>query len=122
MAYEAFTRTSVRISEPALTFTATGRIVLNAAATRVILEAGIKSVLLLWDKDNKKIALKATTKTDKNGFAISTTRGYSGSLRAKSFLSHIGWSPTQRQTLTAVWNQKERMLEVALPPPRGRLI
>jgi hypothetical protein len=115
MAYERFTRTAIRVVEPAMSFAPAGRIVLNAAATRIISEAGIRAVLLLWDRENRKIAFKATTRADRDGFAISKA-GSSGGLRAKSFLSHIGWIPTERQTLIAVWNQKERMFEVSLPP------
>lgn len=87
-----------------------------AAATRVLFEAGVKAVLLLWDKANSKIALKATAKGDKNGFAVSFTDKHSGSIRAKSFVVHIGWTGTSREMLPAAWNEKEKMLEAAVPP------
>jgi uncharacterized protein YjiK len=120
MAYEMFARTSIRMIEPALTFTPEGRIVLNAASTRIMIEAGIKTVLLLSDKDKNKIALKGASANDKNGYALTVTAKHSSSVRAKSFLSHIGWRPQERHTLAAVWNQGARMLEVSLPSHRDR--
>jgi hypothetical protein len=116
MAYEVFERSGTRVEQLALSLVPDGRIALNAAAVRVVAKAGVTSVLLLWDKANNKFALKAATKGDKNSYALSIARGsYSGSLRAKSFLSHIGWSVSKRTMLLATWNDVDKMLEVTLP-------
>lgn len=116
MAYEVFKRTGARVEEPSLSLVPDGRIALNAAAVRVLVEAGVKSVLLLWDKVNNKLALKAAARGDKNTYAVSIVRDkYSGSLRAKAFLNHIGWSAPKRTMLPATWNEKEKMFEVMLP-------
>jgi len=72
--------------------------------------------LLLWDKTNNKVALKAAAKGDKNAYAVSIVKdSHSGSLRAKSFLDHIGWSAPKRTMLPATWNEKEKMFEITLP-------
>ena len=116
MAYEVFRRTGVRVEEPALSLVPDGRIALNAAAVRVLNGAGVKSVLLLWDKTSHRVALKAASKGDKNAYAVSIVRdSHSGSLRAKAFLAHIGWSAPKRTMLPAVWNEKEKMFEIILP-------
>jgi len=116
MAYEVFKRTAVRVEEPSLSLVPDGRIALNAAAVRILTEAGVKSVLLLWDKANNKVALKAAAKSDKNSYAVSIVRdSHSGSLRAKSFLGHIGWSAPKRTMLPATWNEKDKMFEITLP-------
>jgi hypothetical protein len=116
MPYEVFQRTTVRVEEPTLSLTPEGRIGLNSAAARIFAEAGIKTVLLLWDKVSNKCALKAAPKTDKNAYAVSVAQNKrGGSLTAKSFLSHIGWGAPHRETLAAVWNEKEKILEVTLP-------
>ena len=117
MAYEVFQRTGFRVDEPMLSINPDGRIVPNAAAMRILSEAGIKSALLLWDKAYKKMAIKAVSKGDRNAYAVSfDSRKYSGSLRAKSFLGYIGWSASGRVMLPATWNAKEKMLEITLPP------
>jgi hypothetical protein len=121
MSYEVFRRTNVRASEPALSLVPDGRIALNAAAVRKLADAGVKSVLLLWDQDKRKIALKAAAKGDKNAYAVSVVRGtYSGSLRAMSFLNHIGWRVPKRTLLPATWDEKERMFEITLPSQRAQ--
>jgi len=116
MAYEIFERSGARVEQPTLSLVPDGRIALNAAAVRIVAKAGIKMVLLLWDKTNNKFALKAASKGDKNAYAVSIVPGSSsGSLRAKSFLSHIGWSASRRTMLSATWNDVDKMLEVTLP-------
>ncbi len=90
--------------------------VINAAAARLLIEAGVKSVLLLWDKANHKMAVKAAQKGDKNAYAVSLSPDkYSGSLRAKAFVAHIGWRAPRREMLLATWNAKEKMFELTLP-------
>ena len=92
-----------------------GRVALNSTATRYLSEAGGKAVILLWDKANRKMAMKIAPKGDKSAFAVSLAPDkHSGSLRAKSFLLHIGWNALKRERLPE-WNAKERMLEVSIP-------
>jgi hypothetical protein len=92
-----------------------GRIAINAAAVRIFKEARISSVLLLWDEKNHRMALKAAQKNDKNAYAVSFSEGRSASIRAKSFVAHIRWKARNRERLSASWNEKELLLEVALP-------
>ncbi len=116
MAYEVFKRTGARVEEPTLSITPKGNIVFNAAATRVLGAAGVKAALLLWDKNTNKFAIKATSKGDRNAYAVTITPGHSsGSLRAMSFLNYVGWGAKHRESLPATWNEKERMLETILP-------
>jgi hypothetical protein len=116
MAYEVYKRTSIRVEEPTVSITPYGRIYLNAAAVRVLKSQGVKSVLLLWDDANKKVALKAAAARHRDAYTVSIVPdAHSGSLKAKSFLSFIGWHAQERTTLRATWNDKEKMLEVSLP-------
>lgn len=115
MAYEVFLRTTFKVGEPTLTL-AGGKIRFNSAAARIFTEAGIRSVLLLWDRANSKFALKAALKGDINAYKVSITPDRSGgTLTAKSFLSHIGWNAPRRVMLPAAWNKKEKILEISLP-------
>jgi hypothetical protein len=116
MAYEVFIRTGVRVEEPTLSLVPGGRLALNAAACRLLVAAGVRHVLLLWDSTNNKLALKAAPKADKNAYAVSIVADkHAGSLRAKSFLDHIGWNASRREMLSAVWNKEQKMLEVTVP-------
>src|SRR5262249_29984781 len=119
MAYEIFKRTATRVETPTLAITTDGRLAINAAGIRILLAEGIGWVLLLWDETNKRMALKAAPRGDKNAYTVSIRPDKrAGSLRAKSFLSHIGWSATRREIFPAGWDEKEKMLEVALPAAR----
>jgi hypothetical protein len=116
MAYEVFKRTGARVETPTLSIVPGGRIAINAAATRIVLEAGIKRVLLLWDQTNHRVAIKAAKRGDENAYAVSVAPGsHSGSLRAKAFLSYIGWKGRKREMIPTAWNEKERMFEATLP-------
>lgn len=116
MAYEVFKRTGVRVETPTVSIKPDGRVAINSAAVRILVRAGIKSVLLLWDKSNYKMAIKAAQKGDKNAYAVSIAPdSHAGTLRAKSFLNYIGWCARQRQALHAVWVEEEKMFEITLP-------
>lgn len=116
MGYEVFKRTGARVETPTLSITPDGRIVPNAAAARVLKGAGARHVLLLWDRANHRLALKAAQRTNKNAFSVSLAPdGRSGGVRARSLLRYIGWNAPQRETLSAIWNEGEKMLEIELP-------
>jgi hypothetical protein len=116
MAYEVFRRTGARVETPTLSVVPDGRIVMNAATVRIVKERRITSVLLLWDTTNHRLALKAAQRGDKNSYAVSVAASsHSGSLRAKTFLTHIGWKSLKREKIPTEWNEKERMFEATLP-------
>jgi hypothetical protein len=103
------------VDEPSFSFGPSGAIRVNAAASRVLLSAGIKAVLLLWDKSLRKVAVKAAPKVNKNAYAVSFSGAHSCTIRAKAFLGFIGWDAPDRRTLPANWNEKEKMFEITLP-------
>jgi hypothetical protein len=116
MPYEMYKRTGSRVGSPAISVVPDGRIALNSAAARVFHDAGVKAVVLFWDKAAYRIAFKGAAKGDKNSYAVSIAPNlHSGSLRAKSFMAYVGWAATAREMLPAQWNEKEAMLEVAIP-------
>jgi hypothetical protein len=116
VAYEMFENKSVRVDTPALSITPGGRIAINAAAGRLLMEAGIKTVVIFWDRAKHRMAIKAAPRGERNSFAVTFTRGqHSATFAAKSFLRHIGWSATKRETLDTTWNDAEKMFEATLP-------
>jgi hypothetical protein len=116
VAYELFERSAVRVDTPTLSIGPSGRIALNAAASRLLAEVGIKTVVILWDKARNRMAIKTAPKGEKSVFTVTFTGRSSASLRAKSFLDHIGWKAPKREALATTWNAAEKMFEVALPP------
>jgi hypothetical protein len=117
LAYEVFKRTSVRVDTPALSIVPGGRVAINSAACRLLLEAGVKTVVVLWDRTAHKMAVKAAPKGERNSFTVTfASDHHAGSFAAKSFLSHIGWNAPKRERLPTTWNAAEKMFEATLPP------
>ncbi len=116
MAYEVFQRSAVRVSTPSLAVSPLGLIAFNAAACRLLIEAGVKSVVILWDRSKCRIAVKAAPRGERNSFTVTINGGsHSGGVRAKSFFRHIGWVAPKRVPLATTWNAAERMFEATLP-------
>jgi hypothetical protein len=115
MAYETFARPVTRTDNPTLSVLPDGRITLNAASSRLFQGAGIKVVTILWDRSRCGIALRTAAKGDPNAYSIAFSRGRSASISAKAFLSYIGWSARQRQTVPANWDLEHGMLEAEIP-------
>jgi hypothetical protein len=115
VAYEVFERGVIRVEEPVVSILPDGRLTLNAAATRAVEKAGVKTVRILWDKLKYGIALQASDKGDKNSYSIAFSRGRSASVSLKAFLTSIGWSANRRQSVPARWDSSRRMLEAELP-------
>jgi hypothetical protein len=115
MAYDKFRRTGARVDSPAFSIVNDGRIALNSAAARILSDAGIGKVVLLWDADNQKMAMKAAAKGDKDAFSVSiATNKHSASMRAKMFIvGLVGWT-AERETVPATWDPKEKMFEAEL--------
>ena len=115
MAYSVFERQAYRTESPTLVLDPTGRIVINAAGCRLLNEADVKWVALLWDQKANRIAIKAVPKSDKNAFAVSYRKTMIwASVSATSFLRHIGWQGKGREHYAATWTQATRMLEATL--------
>lgn len=116
MAYETFERRAVRVENPALSVRPEGRIAFNAAASRLLENAGVRTVRILWDKATCGLALQAAPKGDRNSYSIAFSRSRSATLTAKQFLQYIGWSSAIRQTVPANWDEQRKMMEAKLPP------
>jgi hypothetical protein len=116
MAYETFERKTVRVEDPALTMRPEGRIAFNAAASRLLENAGVRTVRILWDKTTCGLAVQATPKGDSNSYSVAFSRSRSATVTAKLFFQYIGWSSGTRQAIPATWDEQRKMMEAKLPP------
>jgi hypothetical protein len=117
MPYEIFSRKAPRIISPAISIHPTGRIYLNQGASSYLLKGAAKQVLLLWDKEHLRLALKPLNKKDNRAYRIAYShKGSGASVTAKGFLEWIGYnSEPGTLTLNAEWNESEGMFEVEVP-------
>jgi len=95
------------------------RMTLNVTAMRILHDAKIDAVALLWDKENYRIALRAVPADDPLAFRISPGRkNFQGNVSAAGFLRYIGFHIDPAAVrLRVSWNPAKRMLE-AEPLPR----
>ncbi len=115
MSYEVFTRKVVRTGAPAISINRMGRVGLNQSATEILKKHGIEFLLLLYDKDKLKMAIKATSKTDSRAYRPSfSKKGGGASFSAKTFFAHIKYETLATQSFTAEWNSSEKMFEIEL--------
>jgi hypothetical protein len=116
MSYEVFNR-KIRIVTPAITLHTSGRIYLNQGASSHLLSNAAKRVLLLWDKEHLKLAIKPLNKKDNRAYSIAYShKGSGATLTAKGFFEWIGYdSEPGTLTLSAEWNVSEGMFEVKIP-------
>jgi hypothetical protein len=113
MGYEVFTRDQVRKGFPTVRLTGHGRITLSGPAADTAKEHNVEYVVLLWDKDAKRMALKKTNEADTRAYPVAFASRHGCALSAKAFLDYIGDEFINR-TYLIDWNPKEEMFEADL--------
>jgi hypothetical protein len=116
--YEVFTRKTPRMGSPVMSFSKIGQITFNQTAARVLQNATIEHVLLMWDADERKVALKSTSsKKDQRAYRIRyAEKGNGGNFSAKTFMDYIGIDYSQRRGIPIEINPNHEMfIEVKLP-------
>ncbi len=87
----------------------------NIELGRILREADVQAVLILWDQGNQRVAFQAVSPGTKNAFTV--TRGTLGQpiVTARGLLKRLGWSAKKTLAFPATWNPVERMVELTLP-------
>lgn len=116
MAYEIFANKGARrLTAPAIGITKTGRVNMNKAITKVWRSKNAEFVLLLWDRERRKIAIKPSKK-DSRAYQIGyNTKDNASGFHGLSFIKYIGYDNRDNRMLFAEWNEKEGMFEVDVP-------
>lgn len=114
--YKIYPRNLARASSPVISATRLGRITLNAAAARILVEKHVENVLLMWDADARKFALKPTEKPDATAYQLRFAPENAGAgFSAKPFLRLVGYDFEETTALQTEWLEAEEILEVTLP-------
>jgi hypothetical protein len=104
---------------PMLSISPLGRCTLNRAAAEMFDKDAVQIILLLWDQETHKIAIRPITKKDPRSFnvrfsrkdKIATSAAFSGVL----FLKHIGYDMSETKSYPIQWNAEEAHFEAELP-------
>jgi hypothetical protein len=116
MGFEIFTRKIARVASPTISLAKAGRITLNSACTKLFEKEAVEYVLVLWDKEQKTVALRPIRKKDARTYHIHYGKsGSYASFSAKSFLDYIGFISEETRNIPATWNEDENQLEAKIP-------
>jgi hypothetical protein len=114
--YKIYPRNLARASSPVVSATRLGRITLNAAAARIMVEKRTENVFLLWDADARKFALKPSDKPDATAYQLRFAPENAGAgFSAKPFLRLLGYDFEETVALATEWLENDQILEVTLP-------
>lgn len=115
MGYELFKNRAHKFGSPQLTIRG-GRIFFNADAGDLLAKTGMKYIHVLWDAEERKLAIRPIAKQDGNAFAVSFKKGRrGGTFSVGSFLKYIQWRADESVVVPILWNEKEHLFEASLP-------
>jgi hypothetical protein len=119
--YEIFEKKAIRVGSPAVTFSSKDRMAMNTFAAKIFHKSAVEYVLLLWDREHRKVAIKPLSKKDPRAYRLTYGLKANGaSFSARSFMNHIGWDSKEKFTAPAVWNEDQSILEFELPAEKLR--
>lgn len=116
MPFEVFSRKTSRLGTPMMTFTTLGRIALNKSATRILEKDAVEFVVLLWDRDARRVGIRPLTKRDPRSYQVSYgKKGNGAGFSAKTFLDYIEYDYNVSRSFPVEWNEKEGQFEAQIP-------
>ena len=116
MPFEVFSRKTSRVGTPMVTFTTLGRIAVNKSATRVLEKDAVEFVVLLWDRETRRIAIRPLTKRDPRAYVVAYgKKGNGAGFSAKTFLDYIEYDFSVSRSFPVEWNDKEGQYEAQIP-------
>ncbi len=115
MGWEIFERVVRRSTSPTVTISKMGRFNFNGAATKILHDNAVESVLLMWDKETHSIGIRRVGKKDARAYTMRYARKntYSG-FAAKTFLEHVGFDYSETKAFPCEWNEDEGMFVFSL--------
>ena len=117
MSFEVYDRKRRPVTgTPMVAFTKLGRINFNIVATRELENKKVMAVLLLWDKETRRVGIRPTTNDDVRSYKLHKSgKGNASGFSASTFLEYIGFDPSQSRSIAASWNDIDSMYVVEVP-------
>lgn len=115
MAFEVFDSGTARpAGAPAISMQASGVMRLNVESVEILKRERVKRVLILWDGEHKKLAIKPIGSADPRAYRISfNSQGNMASIATKAFARSIGWTAAHSIKMPAEWINN--MLQAKVP-------
>lgn len=117
MGFEVISRkTRMFVGTPAISFTKLGRLSFNTVASAQLRENKAEKVLLLWDKEVKRIGVQISTKEDDRAYKINwSPRGDGGGFTASTVIKYIGLDISETRSMPVKWDEQQRMFIIDIP-------
>lgn len=108
---------------PTVTISPLGRCTLNRAAAELFNKDAVENVLLLWDAEAKRFAMRPIAKKDHRAFAVRYGKNEGNAVVGASFsgvmfLRHIGYDFSRTGTYAVERSNDGSIYEVQLPMER----
>ncbi|MGO8792589.1 MAG: hypothetical protein ACLQVL_35100 [Terriglobia bacterium] len=129
MAWEVYTRQIIRTGDPVVTITKMGRLAVNMIGTSIFESQKASHVVLLWDRDACKCAIKIANSKDSGAYKLTYNPKSNGSgFSAVTFFNYIRYDWTATRAFNAAWDDEGKMLifdipkeHIGKPVPEGYL-
>jgi len=116
MAFELFTKTVSRSSDPHVTLNSFGRFSINTGATALLRQHfAAEYVLLYWDKTTREIAVQPIKKKEPSAYPLKTYGRALTGFSAVTFLNFIKYDWSETHTFPAEWRTTQNMLVFTIP-------
>ena len=116
MGFEIFTRKMTRTTDPMVTLMSTGRIALNKTASARLHDKAIERVVLMWDKDTRRVGIKPFTKRDSRTYKVSFSgKGNSAAMSTTTFLQYINYKMDKTRSYPVSWSDDDDMYIFSIP-------
>jgi hypothetical protein len=113
MSYEIFNRKVQYRGTMAIALTKMGQLSFNKGASNFLQERSVGNVILLWDKEKRKIGIRPITEKDPRSYNIHwNKRGDGAGFSVATFLKYIEYDASETRTFPARWDEQQLMFEI----------
>ena len=119
MGYEIYEKVVTRNTSPSIAISKLGRLSFNSASAAILTKNAVEHVLLMWDKDARRIAIRSIARKDPRAYVVRYgKKNKLAGFAAKTFLNYIHFDFSTTWSGGCSWNEKENMFEIELPAER----
>jgi hypothetical protein len=88
----------------------------NKSATARLERDAVENVLLLWDKEARKVALRSISKKDSRAYKVAYgAKGNGAGFSTKTFFDHIGLDYSESRTVPVEFGDGDILMEFQIP-------
>lgn len=116
--FETFERKREHCDNPmTISISPYGKFAFNKPASDLLKAKNINSVVLLFDKESKKIGIRAPKNLNEADYKLSNSQHKTYLVFcSQAFLKHISYPLKRTRSFPVTWNDEAQMYVITLPP------